>query len=121
GEGRAPRLAPLGAGGGEVRGRERRRRAPRDGALVEALDLLERAGEVGLHEGAVGEEDTRRLGVEHAARPLGHAREPRRAGDALAGETDRGRGERAERPRPEARGEGAPAGGRAGEGRGADA
>src|SRR5207249_1948010 len=53
--------------------------------------------------------------------PLGHAREPRRAGDALASETDRGLGERAERPRPEALGEGAPAGGGAGDGRGADA
>src|SRR5206468_7597869 len=57
GEGRASRLDPLRAVGGEVRGRERSRRAPRDGALVEALDVLERARELGLHEGPVGEEE----------------------------------------------------------------
>jgi hypothetical protein len=108
---------------GEVGRGERRGRGVRHRAAVEVVELGERACEVGLHEPSAGEEDARglRIGLENAARPLRHAREPGRGRDAVPREPDRGLGERAERARPEARDERLPARRRAGNRRRADA
>jgi hypothetical protein len=94
---------PVRAMRGEVGGRERRRRAPGDGAAVEAVEILQHRRQLGLHQRPVDEEDAARVGIrrEVLAHPGRHPPESRRALDAVARHGDGGRGQRGERPRSE--------------------